>query len=223
MYEDETHPAATPESRRAHSRGGVLTGEDLGRIISLSDGVFAFSLTLLVISLVVPVYTGSATRINSDLSSYLRSHWTVFLGYAFAFVMIAVWWTVHTRTFQYLARFDRAVIWINFALLFQIAIMPFVLAVFDDYSDTQTAVVLFAGIQMTLGLTNTLLWDYARRAKLVKDSLGPELAIYYSRRGYLTALVFAVSIGISFVSLSAAEIFWIATFLVQWYADRRAR
>ena len=38
-----------PEERRL-----PFEGEDMGRILSLSDGIFAFAMTLLVINLAVP-------------------------------------------------------------------------------------------------------------------------------------------------------------------------
>ncbi len=134
--------------------------------------------------------------------------------------MIAVWWVAHNRTFQYIARYDAALVWINMALLLQIAVMPFVLSVYGNYSDTQTAVALFAGIQVSLGITTTGLWDYARRSKLIQPNVPPELALFFSRRGWLTSAVFLASIGISFVSVTGAEISWIGVFIVTRLIDR---
>ena len=198
-----------------------ISGEDLGRILSLSDGVFAFAMTLLVLSLTVPFIPGASNRppvdVSERLAYLLQQDWSVFTAYAFAFVMIGVWWVVHNRTFQYIARYDSALVWINLAMLMQIAVMPFVLGVFSDYSNTQTGVCLFAGIQVTLGLTSTLMWDYARRRKLLKPTVPVPVQEYFSRRGYFTSAVFAVSIAVSFVSISGAELVWILTFVVQRY------
>lgn len=200
---------------RSHPEIAQIAGEDLGRIVSLSDGVFAFAMTLLVLSLVVPSFPAGTSVTEGGLVHKLWGDWPTFLGYAFAFIMIAIWWIVHNRTYQYIARFDSGLVWINMILLMQIAVMPFVLGVYTTYSTHRVAVDLFAGIQVTLGLTTTGLWEYAQRKGLSKANTPPAAARYFTRRGYLAAAVFAVSIGISFVSVEAAQISWAAIFFVQ--------
>jgi uncharacterized membrane protein len=221
MAGDEELPAAPLAPRPSH--GGVrgVAGDDLGRILALSDGVFAFAMTLLALSLVVPVVGGSTNQqVSGNLLHALGQDWNRFLGYAFAFVMIGIWWTVHNRTFQYLARYNATLIWVNMAILLQIAIMPFILSVYGNYSDTQTAVDLFAGIQVTLGISMTGLWDYARRARLLNPGVPTEVARYFSRRGWFSSAIFLASIGISFVSITGAELSWIAVFVATRFLDR---
>jgi uncharacterized membrane protein len=220
MAGDEEQLAPPAHAGRTHLRSHGISGDDLGRILALSDGVFAFAMTLLALSLTVPLVSAPGAQASGPLWAALRADWTVFLGYAFAFVMIAVWWVAHNRTFQYLARYNSTLLWINMALLLEIAVMPFVLSIFVHYSDTMAAVDLFAGTQVALGITNTVLWDYARRAKLLKPNVPEAAASFYSRRGWLSAAVFAGSIGISFVSVEAAEVSWILTFVVTQYFGR---
>ncbi len=210
-------PGPSSHWRVRRARPGVtsIAGEDLGRIVSLSDGVFAFAMTLLVLSLVVPSFPSGVTPTESQLAGRLVSDWPIFLGYAFAFVMISIWWIVHNRTYQYIARFDQGLVWLNLVLLMQIAAMPFVLSVFAVYRDYQVAVDLFAGIQVTLGLTTTGIWVYAERNHLAKPNVPPAASLYFKRRGYYSAAIFAVSIAISFVSIEAAEVAWVAVFFVQ--------
>jgi uncharacterized membrane protein len=189
-----------------------IGGEDLGRIVALSDGVFAFALTLLVLSLAVPV-----VKSNGALGSALNHDFGPLYGYAFAFVMIAIWWIIHNRTYQYIARFDTTLVWINMALLAQIAIMPFVLTVYTTYTNGtayQYAVVLFAAIQITLGVTNSALWEYARRAHLTKPTATAEVSRYFARRGYVSVGVFGLSIALSFWNVSAAELSWVLLFVL---------
>ncbi|HTT14207.1 MAG TPA: TMEM175 family protein [Thermoplasmata archaeon] len=194
-----------------------IAGEDLGRIIALSDGVFAFALTLLVLSLAVPSI--AVVHTNGQLGASLNQDLPTFFGYAFAFVMIGVWWIVHNRTYQYIVRFDSALVWLNMALLAQIAVMPFVLSVYTTYANNpynfRYAVDLFAALQITLGITTTSLWLYARRAGLTKPDLPEQVSHYFVRRGYLTAAVFALSIGIAFYRVDWAQYSWVLIFVVQ--------
>jgi uncharacterized membrane protein len=206
---------------RVHRVDTRITGEDLGRIISLSDGVFAFALTLLVLSLTVPI-SKSGSFTNGQLGAALNQDYGTFLAYGFAFLMIALWWIVHNRTYLFIARFDSTLVWLNMAMLAQIAVMPFVLDVYAQYGfgsgsqpALQYAVVLFAAVQISLGLTTTAMWEYARRAKLVKPDVPADISNYFTRRGLLTALVFVVSIGVSFYNVTWAQVTWFGIFLVQ--------
>jgi len=201
------------EHRRFHHVDVSIQGEDLGRIVALSDGVFAFAMTLLVLSLVVPTFMPAPTE--RQLLNSLAGDWPKFLGYIFAFVMIAIWWIVHNRTYQYIAKFDSGLVWLNMILLMQIAVMPFVLSFYTIYNGYQVAIVLFASIQVTLGLTTTLTWEYAQWKHLSKPNTPVAAARYFTRRGYYTAAVFAISIGVSFVNTTAAQLCWIGIFLVQ--------
>jgi uncharacterized membrane protein len=214
--EDESATATSSPSEDASLLRKEFTGEDLGRILSLSDGVFAFALTLLALSLAVPTFdtTGlSNGEVSSHLAALLQKDWNAFFGYVFAFVMIGVWWVAHNRIFRCIARYDSRVIWINMAILLQIAVMPFVMNLYSHYSDTQVAVDLFAAIQVGLGVANAVLWDYLIAANLGKPGVSNRFASYFSRRVWLISAIFALSIGISFWSIDLAQYSWVLVFL----------
>ncbi len=198
----------------------VPSGEDLGRIVSLSDGVFAFALTLLVLSLTVPVLSFPAGTHPSDqeisgrLGAALQNDYVAFLGYAFAFFLIANWWLVHHRMFSSIRRYDSTLVGLNMIILLEVAVMPFVLSVYSAYSDTQVAVILFAASQAATGSTFALLWWWAtENHRLVDKGLSAELVRYTRMRGLVAPIVFGASIAVSFVSLGLAEVFWIFMFI----------
>ena len=217
----ETGPSPTSVRRPEYARR-VPPGEELGRILSLSDGVFAFSLTLLVLSLVVPSgISGFPSQVSGRLAAALQRDWSAFVAYVFAFFLIANWWVVHHRMFRYIRRYDGPLIGFNMAILLEIAVMPFVLSVFSAYSDTQVAVVLFATTQAITGLTFALLWGYASAGhRLVDADLDPGLIQYFRTRSLLTPVVFAASIALSFVDLMAAEIVWLGMIVVPRVSER---
>jgi uncharacterized membrane protein len=222
---DQTGPATGLPSPRHGGRPPEPLGEDLGRIISLSDGVFAFSLTLLVLSLAVPnvaTVTGESSRqLSMALAARLQSDWSAFLGYVFAFVMIAIWWTNHHRIFRYIRRYDSRLVWLNMAVLLEVAVAPFVLSVFNDYSDTQVAVALFAALQVTTGATMGTIWSYATaQHRLVDATIDPRIVEYYRRRSWATPAVFGLSIAVSFASVLGAELCWVLLFVVVRLSDR---
>ncbi|MGA7861960.1 MAG: TMEM175 family protein [Thermoplasmata archaeon] len=189
----------------------------MGRIVSLTDGVFAFALTLLVLSLVLPTVVAlPAATESSRLGNALWQARGAFLGYVFVFVMISIWWVGHHRLFRYIVRYDDILVGFNLALLLEIAVMPFVLKVFVSYSSTQVAVDLFALIQIATGATLSLIWWYATWGhRLISPRLTDAAIRYVQIRLLLTPIVFAVSIGVAFVSVFAAEVIWIGVFVAQ--------
>jgi uncharacterized membrane protein len=218
VYEDErAHP--DPPAPGTPFRGREPPGTDLSRIISLSDGVFAFALTLLALSLAVPVLNLPAGASNSEVSGrlahVLQADWHVFVGYIFAFVMIAIWWVNHHRTFRFIERYDTVLLWLNLVLLLQIAVMPFVLSVYTSYDNTQTAVGLFSAIEATCGFTLGAIWWYATHAHLTDPKLNPRIVHYYRVRGAIVPLFFVAAIGVTFVSVEGAEVLWVGAIFAQ--------
>jgi uncharacterized membrane protein len=217
LPEDEAPDAKPVPQYPAYS---IFGGEDLGRILSLSDGVFAFALTLLVLDLTIPTFAMGSSPTPGMLAHKLQGEWQTFLGYGFSFLMISVWWMAHTRTFQSFAKFDGTIVWANMVLLFQVAVMPFVLEVYGSFPGNYVAVDLFAVIQIGLGLTNVLLWWHGHEAKLLKPG-SEQVAIYARRRGLLISAFFALSIGLAFWNVSAAQYSWVLVFIVPRALTRR--
>jgi uncharacterized membrane protein len=220
-----TGAKAPPPFDPAIFRGREPPGTDLSRIIALSDGVFAFALTLLALSLAVPSLGSigglSNQQVSGRLAAALQGDYTAFYGYVFAFVMIAIWWVNHHRIFRYIERYDTTLIWLNLLLLMQIAVMPFVLNVFTTYGDTQTAVGLFSAVQASCGLTLGAIWYWASQGhRLTDPKLDPRIIHYFRVRGAITPVFFLISIGVTYVSVTGAELIWIGALVSQRLSGR---
>jgi Endosomal/lysosomal potassium channel TMEM175 len=72
--------------------------EGIGRILALSDGVFAIAITLLILEIAVPAMTG-----DSGLPRALLGLWPRYLAYALSFLVIARFWVSHRLAFRGLA------------------------------------------------------------------------------------------------------------------------
>ena len=181
----------------------------LGRILALSDGVFAFSLTLLVVSLSVPTATG-----NSVLASQLLDQMPTYFSYVISFVAVASIWYGHHESFKYIRRYDGLLIALNFGSLLLIAFLPFPTAVLGRNQQEPLAAVLYAS---TLALSNLFFaatwWHASRGRRLVRSDLSPEIVRQRYYRTLGGALVFLLSIPIALWSPIVAEIVW-SLFLV---------
>jgi uncharacterized membrane protein len=180
------------------------------RIISLSDGVFAFAMTLMVLTLDTPKpdEVGAA-----QLRRAVVEQWPGLLAYALSFFVIANYWVVHHRLFQFLRGHDAGLIWLNIVILFLISFLPFPTDVMGDYYNVPFAVSFYAlSMTMVSGVSTITWWYVMRRPKLCAETVTPELARYNLLRGVGTAAIFLISAGIAHVSVEVARFFWLILF-----------
>jgi uncharacterized membrane protein len=76
---------------------GERSKHGLDRVLALSDGVFAFAVTLLVLDLAVPVLSSSAS--SADLWQALSREYVSFFSYLLSFFIAGLWWDAHNRNF----------------------------------------------------------------------------------------------------------------------------
>jgi uncharacterized membrane protein len=209
-----------------------ITGEgsDLGRLLALSDGIFAFSMTLLVISLALPSVTAGGTRVG--LIDYLYRLRSPLLSYAVAFLVISTWWLGHHRIFSAIRKYDFLLVRLNTLLLLVISISPFILAIMFNYgpssilsTDTSAkiAVGLFAAVELVTGVVLLAIWRHATAEhRLVDPQLSPEWIRYAEQLTLRPILIFAVSLGIALVLPWFAQIAWIGVAFIRRSTPRAA-
>lgn len=221
-------PAPDPPSlgevhHRAHS------GEDLGRVFGLSDGIFAFALTLLVLQLTVPaaVCAGTATspapsasQCSVLVNQALAHEYTSFIYYAEAFIIIGVWWVIHHRQFRFIGRYDGRLVAMNLAFLGTIAIAPFVLGLYLNYPDTVAGSFLFATEQAAAGFLLLALWVHAERRGLLNDDADGSTRRYIRLRGTLLPSCFAVGMAVALVAPAGVQFVWLAALVVSFSVRR---
>jgi uncharacterized membrane protein len=149
--------------------------EGIGRILALSDGVFAIALTLLILDIAVP-----ATTSDNDLAKVLLDLWPRYLAYALSFLVISRFWVIHRQAFRLIVRGDPALVWLNLLLLLFISFLPFPTAVLGEHTGSPAAAVLYAvAVCLTSAASAAYFWYASGRGNL----LGPDVG-----RGYIRAM-----------------------------------
>ncbi len=193
----------------------------VARLLTLSDNVVAFALTLLVLQLRVPAadqvaHPGSA----ADLAAQLAKEADQLISYVIAFYVIAQFWLAHHRVFRRVAGHHEGLAWWNFAFLFTITAMPFTSSLLGEYGNNPLAVDIFAVnvLLATLATQATLLFGH-RRDVLIEPADAAEVR---ARRVRLTVILIAMalSIGLAWVNTSAAKCGWLLIPLAPWAANR---
>jgi uncharacterized membrane protein len=167
------------------------------RLEALSDAIFAFAMTLLVLNLGFPdSVTGDAT---SRLSVLLAGHINQFINYAIGFILIAIFWIAHHQQYHLIKKADSRLIWINIAMLMFVALMPFSTDLVGDFNGQVIAVVFFACNLLIVGLLLMLGWAYAiKNKKLIDEEVDLALIKKITRRNFLTPAISVVVIILAF-------------------------
>lgn len=183
--------------------------KNLDRVISLSDGVFAFAITLLALSLIAPVLSPGARQ--TELLHDLIEMSTTFISYFVSFFVIASWWRGHHRVFTYIKRCDSTLISLNFFFLLCITLIPFLTNLIIQYGNFVLATILFAAMQVVTGTMLVIVWMYAsRKHNLTDPHLSTRVTRFNFNRELVVIAIFLISMPIAFFSTTLAQISWIA-------------
>ncbi len=137
---------------------------DLDRTIALSDGIFAFALTLLVLSISVPeIASGSS---SSELWAALKSRDQELISYLISFAVIGSFWVRHHKFCGTLKAVDGPFLAINLVYLATIAFIPYPTQILGDFQNSAAFAVFATAIALSI-LVAAVLAAYSRRAGLV--------------------------------------------------------
>jgi uncharacterized membrane protein len=188
--------------RKYEYRRFVHRGDDLGRIISLSDGLFAIMLTLLVLEIKLPEAAGSVGLLDAMVAL-----WPKMFSYLLTFLVTGVYWVAHHWDFQHIVRYDRRLMWLNLMFLLCISVLPASTALVGSHGNQSLPWIVYALNMTASGVMLTALWGYAVACRLIDPRVHPHLAHYVTLRHMVAPGVFLLSIGVALlVSGSIAQL-----------------
>ena len=184
---------------------GLIFGK--GRLESLTDGVFAIIMTILVFNISVPelILFTEGDFASERLSAKFADLWPDFLAYVISFSTLGVFWVAHHRVFRWILYVDRPLIWINISFLMIIGLIPFSTTLLTQYLDSQNSIFAFSFNAILAGLLIYVIYYYVKRnPDLVDKSIQALIEKSSSRRIVATILTYSVAIIFSFIYLQAS-------------------
>ena len=209
--------------RLPRQEGDEAADEGIGRILALSDGVFAIALTLLILDIVLPARTN-----DDNLGQTLLHIWPRYLAYALSFLVIARFWVIHHQTFKLIVRDNTTLVWLNFLLLFFIAFLPFPTAVIGAHEGSAAAAVLYAiAVCLTGASSAAYLWYATGRANLIRPDVGRGQIRAMRARSMSGPVFFALTVPVAAFVPYLAEALWIFAFPLArmsfvWFFDKES-
>ncbi|MDR0359071.1 MAG: DUF1211 domain-containing protein [bacterium] len=162
-------------------------GYGLGRLLALSDGVFAIAMTLLVLSIPVPgLGDHPSNRQVTEAVLNLAPNLTAF---AVSFIIVGNYWRAHHRAFRQGERVDSPLLWLNLVVLLFVCLVPFTTDFQIHYGSTTAAIEVYYGNLAIIGIAFAVLGIYGHRRRLVPYPTRQQ-AIRAQARGLTPAVAF---------------------------------
>ena len=131
------------------------------RIETLTDGVFAISMTLLVTGLDIPRLTGIVT--SGTIDTILFNNIPDFTHYIIAFALLAnFWWASHLRS-HYVHSISSKMSLLNILTLLFVGLIPFSTNLAGDFPSNAHAVIVFEINLLLIGVLSVLQWNQVFR------------------------------------------------------------
>ncbi len=113
------------------------------RIEAFSDGIFAFSITLLVMDIKIPPLNDLS---NQAALTALFHQFPKFIIFLFSFLVIAILWVNHHHFFHNFKHSDWKFLWHNNLLMLWVILIPFATAFLGDQPFQPIVVMLYSFI-----------------------------------------------------------------------------
>lgn len=185
-----SEPAAPPLPEIFEGDESPAPDNSLGRMLALSDGVFAIAMTLLALDLKVP---GNLTRPSDhDLRHALAQNSSTYLAYGLSFYVIANYWWNHHQILRSVVRTHRRLMVDTMWLLFVVATIPFPTSLIAEYGSVPFAVALYGGFNALAGISLIRLRHDVRQLGLAPPTVAADLAPGWETWGTLAVFLLCI-------------------------------
>src|SRR6476661_692357 len=129
-------------------------------VISFSDALFAFAITLMAITIEIPNFPNNITE--SELTKRLGEALIPnIVHYIISFLVVGMYWIAYHRVFEYIKRIDMTLIWLNLIFLFFISLVAYFTGLLATYDTYRIVVISFASVLSAAGFTLFIITWYA--------------------------------------------------------------
>lgn len=177
-----------------------LMAFNVSRIKSIADNMFTAVMTLIVLSLTVPIVAGPLKASNHSvlLSNNLADLIPNILIHAITFFILGGLWVTHNNMLNDIKYADNHFLWMNICFFFVIGFIPFSIFLMPTYSYQPLTLVIF-GINMAIASALiTMMWIYASKHQyLIENNINPQFIENIKNKRivlmiiYLLAAIFA--------------------------------
>jgi len=192
-----------------HTVGSARTADRLAspeRVVTLSDGVFAIVVTILVLEISVP--DGLSQRSLSQVLEELRP---TLVAWVVSFLIAGMHWVAHRDLFSRVKSVNRDLVWLNLLFLLPVSLIPFAASVLGKYPDEPIALHLYGAVMIVVTVMRTVLyWYVIRRPALLWPDVNPERPLLALAISASPIVVYALAMAVAGVSAPLSVVLYFA-------------
>lgn len=168
------------------------------RIEALTDGIFAVTMTLLVLDLRLPAEPADPARLADALLALLPR----VDDYAISFLVLCVFWIAHMSLLRLLHGVDRGFVWLNLLFLLFTTFVPPLTAFVDHNASRPEAALLYGSNLLAIIVLEAGLWRRGlfRLAGLPRHEAAAMWRVA-RRRSLMAAAVFVAGIVLALLEI----------------------
>ena len=171
-----------------------IAGGSRERLAAISDGIFAVSMTLLVLGLIVPAAIDTVTE--GELWTVLVRLFPHVVTYFLSFLTLGIFWVGQQTQLSQVERSDRDYTWIMLAFLLFVTLVPFSTQLLAAYYQSRVALVEYWLNILVLGFGLLGGAEYAARAGLFAEATKDTILHAVRRRIYIAQLLYLVAMAL---------------------------
>ncbi len=193
------------------------SGVSKNRLEALTDGIFAFALTVLVLTLDIPA-TAPSPPVPETLQNLLSSLAPDFRHYVLAFIILASFWVTHHQFFRRLGTIDKTYIWLTIIGLLFVALIPFSTNLAGTFDEYPLAAMFFEVNIFIVGAIFYAQWHYASAGRrLLEEGTMPAEIRLEERRLLVMPLTSLVALGVAVTGSNwSAMLYFFTPFIYMW-------
>lgn len=120
-----------------------------GRLLALSDGIFAIAMTLLALELHLPDLGAHVT--DADVRHALGDQWRSYLAFVISFRVVSVYWVSHRRALRHVTTLTTTISTRTLSALLLVAAVPFPTSVLANYGSEPSSLAFYALFNLATG------------------------------------------------------------------------
>ncbi len=182
-----------------------FSGQSLGRLAALCDGIFSVAMTLLVLNIVIPssqavahaqqpIWASGALASEATVWNALVPLGPHLLTYLMSFLTLGIFWAGQQTQLNYFSRSDHRLTWIHLVFLLAVVFMPFSTALLAQFITYRLPMLIYWLNLLSLGLLLLISLEYASRAGLLSADATKEFVAAGRRRIIVYQLLYAAAI-----------------------------
>lgn len=167
----------------------LIAGRNRERLAALSDGVFAFAMTVLVLDIRPP----SLETIHSeaDLAHALWLLGPRIVTFLMSFMTLGIFWVGQQTQHDALAHSDRAYSWLHIGFLMAVCLLPFSTSLLAEFIEFRVALIVYWLNILLLGVLLLAGWYRAKWFGLVDPAAPSNIDEAFVRRVVIAQALYA--------------------------------